>query len=94
MSRILTTLLIAFGFAAAGAVSAAAPDASVPRKVGGGLRQMLVASEHNGPKLKLELKTHITNRRGDPLVFLQLANGVTAEQALPQLRPRGFSCNG
>src|SRR5882672_5093206 len=91
MSRITTTLLIAFGLAAAASVaSAAAPDASVPRKVGGGLRQMLVAAERNGPKLQMELKNHITNRNGDPLVFLQLAKGVTAEQALPQLKAAGF----
>jgi hypothetical protein len=91
MSRIVKTLLIALGLAAAAsAASAAAPDASVPRKVGGGLRQMLVAAERAGPKLQIELKNHIANRNGDPLVLLQLAKGVTAEQAMPLLKGAGF----
>lgn len=91
MSRIVIALLIALGFLSAASIaSAAAPDANIPGKVGGGLRQMIVASERASPKLAMELKNHLTNRNGDPLVFLQLARGVTAEQVMPQLQAAGF----
>jgi subtilisin family serine protease len=91
MSRTTRILLVAFcSWFTAGQAGAARPDSDVPRKVGGGLRQMLVAAERTGPKLEMELKSHIRNRQGEPLVFLRLASGVTAEQALPTLRAAGF----
>jgi len=70
--------------------SAAAPDAGVPRLVGGGLRQLVVALDRADPRLKAELKLHLTSPGGDPLVLVSLGDGVTAEQVLPKLRAAGF----
>src|SRR5689334_20222843 len=91
MSRKTSTFLTAIGIlGAAAAVQAATPDGGMPRMVGGGLRQMVAALETGDPRLRLELKQHVTSASGDPLVRVNLADGVTAEQALPQLQAAGF----
>src|SRR5690348_7602909 len=91
MSRNKTRFLAAVGILGAIATAqAATPDGGMPRMVGGGLRQMVVAMENGDPRLQLELKRHVTSAAGEPLVRVNLADGVTPEQALPQLRAAGF----
>jgi Subtilase family len=91
MSRSTMTFLAVIGIlGAASAAQAALPDAGLPRMVSGGLRQMVAAMEQKDPRLPLELKRHVTSADGDPLVRVNLADGVTPEQALPQLRAAGF----
>lgn len=91
MSKKRTRFLAAVGIlGAAGAAQAALPDGGIPRMVGGGLRHMVLALEQNDPRLSLELKQHVTSAGGDPLVRVNLAEGVTPEQALPQLQAAGF----
>src|SRR5215510_10445424 len=91
MSRTKTTFLAAISIlGAAVAVQAATPEGGMPRMVGGGLRHLVIAMDRGDPRLTLELKQHVTSAGGDPLVRVNLADGVTPEQALPQLRAAGF----
>src|SRR6185312_15972907 len=91
MSRTKKTVLAAIGvLAIATTAQAAVPQGGMPRMVGGGLRQMVVALETGDPRLQLELKRHVTSTAGEPLVRVNLAEGVTPEQALPQLQAAGF----
>src|SRR5262245_51640424 len=91
MSRTSKTVLATIGaLGIAAAAQAATPEGGLPRMVGGGLRQMVMALDNADPRLQLELKRHITSAVGDPLVRVNLAEGVTPEQALPQLQAAGF----
>ena len=74
MSRTTTRVLAAIGILGiAGATQAATPEGGMPRMVGGGLRQLVVAMERGDPRLSLELKQHVTSASGDPLVRVNLA---------------------
>src|ERR1051326_7508934 len=47
----------------------------------GTLGQMVARSEAHDPSLSALLKFHLTNRAGDPVVMIRLADGVTASGA-------------
>src|SRR5262245_57014093 len=91
MSGKTKAILAAIGIlGVATAAHAATPEGGMPRMVGGGLRQMVFALEKGDPRLTQELKSHVTSAGGDPLVRVNLAEGVTPEQAMPQLQAAGF----
>ena len=56
----------------------------------GSLGQLVARYETKDPNLSTLLKFHLTNRAGDPIVKIRLADGVTASQALPALSAAGF----
>ena len=58
--------------------------------MGGGLRQLVNAWELGDPRLPSHLDLHLKSSAGEPLVHVHLANGVTADQALPALKAAGF----
>lgn len=91
MSTTTKTLLLLIGFLMATlSAQAAAPDAAMPRMVGGGLRQLVVAQDRADPRLASQLKLHVTSAAGDPLVQVHLSDGMTVEQVLPKLQAAGF----
>ena len=70
---------------ACGAVSAD-PGAPLAR----GLSQLVASYETGDPRLASQLKIHVTDSRGDPLVLVHLAPGVDADQTLLRLAAAGF----
>ena len=58
--------------------------------LGGGLEQVVSAWEAGDPQLSNVLRFHITDRSGNPLVKLHLAEGVSLHQILPELSAVGF----
>src|SRR5712672_536260 len=65
--------------------AAAAPDV-----LRGSLSQMVARWENGDPNLSLLLSLHLTNRSGDPVVKLRVADGVALEAVLPELSAMGF----
>src|SRR5262249_55381893 len=76
-------------FLLAGAALSLAASASAAQLTGT-LGQMVARSEAHDPSLSALLSFHLTNRSGDPVVKIRLADGVTASQALPALSAAGF----
>jgi hypothetical protein len=58
--------------------------------LGGSLSQLVARWENGDPKLSQDLAKHLASRGGDPLVVIHLADGVTADQVLPELSAAGF----
>jgi hypothetical protein len=56
----------------------------------GSLSQLVARWENGDPNLSRHLSLHLTSSGGDPLVVVHLADGVSAEQALPELSAAGF----
>ncbi len=64
---------------------------AAPGALGGGMQQLLAAWD-NGDVQRLNdaLALHISSAAGEPLVKVQLAPGMTADQVLPELSASGF----
>ena len=62
------------------------PNASLA----GGLSQLVAAYEAGDPRLVAQLKLHVTNEAGDPLVLVHLAPGADAVSVLQNLATVGF----
>ena len=62
------------------------PNASLA----GGLSQLGAAYEAGDPRLVAQLKLHVTNEAGDPLVLVHLAPGADAVSVLQNLATVGF----
>jgi len=58
--------------------------------LGRGLVEMSRMFDSGSPRLAAFLKTQITDRAGNPLVELRLADGVTWESVRIELAPLGF----
>ena len=56
----------------------------------GSLGQLVARWETGDPNLSALLSFHLTNRAGDPVVKIRLADSVAASQALPALSAAGF----
>ena len=56
----------------------------------GGLQQLTAAWENGDPRLSEMLQYHLTARSGDPLVTVQLVEGVSLRQVLPEMSALGF----
>jgi hypothetical protein len=65
-------------------------QAAAPYVLGGGLKQLVAAWENADPRLVSQLKFHLTNKTGDPLVVVRLADGANADQVLAKLQAQGF----
>jgi len=63
---------------------------AAPGALGGSLSQMVARWENGDPNLSLLLSFHLTNRSGDPVVKLRVADGVALETVLPELSAMGF----
>jgi len=64
--------------------------AAAPGALGGSLSQMVARWESGDPDLTLLLSLHLTNRSGDPVVKLHVADGVALDTVLPELSAMGF----
>lgn len=80
----------AFGLFLAIAFFCVSSQAAQPIVLGGGLKQLVAAWENSDPRLAGQLKFHVTNKAGDPLVLVRLADGANAEQTLAKLQAQGF----
>ena len=56
----------------------------------GTLGQLVARWETADPSLSTLLSLHLTNRGGDPIVMIRLADGTAASQVLPALSAAGF----
>ncbi len=58
--------------------------------LGGGLRELLESFENKRPNLAAQLRLHLTDELGEPLVRIRLAKGTTAAIMVPKLAAAGF----
>ena len=58
--------------------------------MGGGLTELVAAWEIGSPRLYDALNLHVVSKRGDPMVMVRIAEGVSTESVLADLAAQGF----
>ena len=75
---------------ACAAIALCVSSSAFAASLSGSLSQLVERWENGDPNLSRLLSRHLTSRGGDPLVDIHLADGVTADQVLPELSAAGF----
>jgi hypothetical protein len=82
-----TKKLTALALACGAAIGATSVQAGV---LAGGMKELVRESETADARLPRHLGLHITNRAGEPMVHVHLAQGTDLAKTLPQLKAAGF----